>query len=57
MARCIYCQSDTCLYVNGTPICIASSDEIDAGRTPLTQPHETPSTTESEKTTTPVVAG
>lgn len=34
MANCIYCQAETILYVNGRPICLSCSDDIDAGRKP-----------------------
>jgi hypothetical protein len=49
MAKCIYCGRDTCLYVNDDPVCLACSDEIDAGRTPA-RPHEQPSKTPTTAT-------
>ena len=42
MAKCIYCGAETQLYINDTPVCIACSDEIDAGRTPPTRAREEP---------------
>lgn len=34
MARCVYCAADTQLYVNGSPVCIACSEQSDAVRKP-----------------------
>lgn len=34
MARCVYCAADTQLYVNGSPVCIACSEQNDAVRKP-----------------------
>jgi hypothetical protein len=34
MARCSYCAAETQLYVNGSPVCIACSEQGDAVRKP-----------------------
>ena len=31
MAKCVYCQTETILYVNGRPVCLSCSDDLDAG--------------------------
>jgi len=50
MANCVYCGADTILYVNGRPVCVRCSDEIDAGRKPPsreTQPKDEPKSEEA----------
>jgi hypothetical protein len=37
MAKCEYSGSNTLLFVNKTPVCIAFSNEFDADREPETQ--------------------
>jgi hypothetical protein len=30
MAKCVLCGAETCLYVNGTPVCIVCADKQQA---------------------------
>ena len=34
MAKCIYCDAETNLYINGKPVCLSCADALDAGRKP-----------------------
>lgn len=34
MSKCSYCETETILYVNGRPVCLSCSDDLDAGRKP-----------------------
>jgi len=34
MAKCVYCEADTKLHINGVPVCKACSEDLEAGRKP-----------------------
>jgi hypothetical protein len=47
MAKCAGCGAETCLYVNGTPVCIACAD-MRRTETPMLKPMTTEETAHAQ---------
>jgi hypothetical protein len=35
MAECVYCGSETLMFINGVPVCIDCADDLRQGRKPV----------------------
>ena len=42
MAKCVYCEAETTLYVVDKPVCVKCSDLIDSGKSPPKRPEKKP---------------